>query len=113
MARPPEPFPGFEGQRAMPEVAGHTVGELGQRSMGLGLICRDCGREAAFTPMGIRTQLHRYRDTPVPVFARACRCQTCEGANVVAHGAPLEPQHLARPYILFRERRGGPRLDRV
>lgn len=113
MSQHPEPFPGFESVRAMPEVAGHTVGQLGQGNMGLGLTCRDCGRQAAFTPLGIRTQLHRYRDTPVPVFARACRCQTCEGSNVVAHGVPLEPQQQARPYILFREKHRGPRLDRL
>lgn len=108
-----EPFPGFEGRAAMPEVAELTLGEMAAGTMGLGLVCRDCGREAAFTPLGIRTQLHRYGSAPVAAFARACRCQTCEGTNVIAHGAPLEPQHQGRPYILYRERRGGPRLDRL
>jgi hypothetical protein len=112
MADPDEPFPGYAACAAMPEVAEKTIGEMAAGTMGLGLTCRDCGREAAFTPLGIRTQLLRYRAAPVVAFAKACRCQTCDGTNVIAHGAPLEPREHARPYILYRERRGGPRLDR-
>lgn len=113
MAKTSEPYPGFQGRKAMPEVADLTLGQMAAGTMGLGLVCRDCGREAAFTPLGIRTQLRQYRDVPVPMFARACRCQSCSSTNVIAHGAPLEPRDEARPYILYRERRGGPRLDHL
>lgn len=112
MAKIPEPYPGYSGVSAMPEVAEKTLGEMAAGIMGLGLTCRDCGRVAIFTPLGIRTQLHRYRSLPVSAFAKACRCQTCDGSNVIAHGAPLEPNDQARPYILYRERHGGPRMDR-
>jgi hypothetical protein len=111
MARPPEPFPGFEDCVAMPEVARRTIGDVGLKGLGLGLLCRACGRHALFSPLGIRTQLHRYRVLSVETFAKACRCQTCGAADVVAHGLPLEPKQHSRPYIVIRERYGGARLD--
>ena len=78
----------------------------------MGLLCRACGRHAVFSPLGITTQLRRYRETSVEAFARACRCQTCGEADVIAHGMPLEHKRQSRPYVVIRERHDGPRLDR-
>lgn len=94
----------------MPEVAGRTVGALGT-DIGLGLICRDCGRHAYFTPLGIRTQLKKYRDLQVETFVARCRCLTCGGSNSIGVGAAIEPKHAAKPYVLKRERHGQLKMD--